>query len=285
MAADQLPVDPANIDQRAAWDGDEGAFWAEHAGTFERSLERYDPSFTAAAAVQRDSRVLDVGCGTGRTTRDAARIATRGSALGVDLSAAMLRVARDSAVREGLTNVSFEQADAQIHPFAPRSFDVAVSHSSAMFFADKTAAFTNIHRALRPGGRLVLLVWQPLSANEWMLEIGTVLRAGREMPVPPPDAPPPFSLGDPVLVRDDLAAAGFQDVDVRGLSEPMWFGDRVPDTLAFVLGAAGWMLEGLGEDERRRAVGALQALLEAHQGPDGVTLGSACWLVTAHRSP
>ena len=105
------------------------------------------------------------------------------------------------------------------------------------------------------------------------------------MPVPPPDAPHPFSLGDPALARDDLAAAGFQDVDVQGLSEPMWFGDRVPDTLAFVLGAAGWMLEGLGEDERRRAVDALQALLEAHQGPDGVTFGSACWLVTAHRSP
>jgi SAM-dependent methyltransferase len=283
MTAEQLPVDPANRDQRAACDGVEGAFWAEHAGTFERSSERYDPPFWAAAAVGRDSRVLDVGCGTGRTTRDAARIATGGSALGVDLSAAMLRVARDSALREGLTNVSFEQADAQIHPFAARSFDVALAHSSAMFFADKTAAFANLHRALRPGGRLVLLVWQPLPANEWMVEIGTALRAGRDLPVPPADAPQPFSLGDPGLARERLAAAGFQDVDVQGVSAPMWFGDRVPDTLAFLLGAAGWMLEGLGDDERGRAVDDLTARIEAHRGPDGVTFGSAAWLVTAHR--
>jgi SAM-dependent methyltransferase len=284
VTADQVPVDPANLDQWKAWDGDEGAFWAKQAPTFERSLGRFDPAFRAAAAVERDSRVLDVGCGTGRTTRDAARIATGGSALGVDLSAAMLRVARDSAQREGLTNVSFEQADAQIHPFAARSFDVVVAHSSAMFFADKTAAFTNIHRALRPGGRLVLLVWQPLSSNEWMLEIGTALRAGREMPAPPPDGAHPFSLGDPDRVRDGLGAAGFQDVDVQGLSGPMWFGQRVPDTLTFVLGAAGWMLEGLGDEERRRAIDDLTARLEAHQGPDGVTFGAACWLVTALRS-
>ncbi|QWZ08747.1 class I SAM-dependent methyltransferase [Nocardioides panacis] len=283
MTTGQLPVDPGNRDQRAAWDGDEGAFWAEHARTFERSSERYDPPFWAAAAVEPDSRVLDVGCGTGRTTRDAARLATGGSALGVDLSAAMLRVARDSALREGLTNVSFEQADAQIHPFAARFFDVALAHSSAMFFADKTAAFANLHRALRPGGRLVLLVWQPLPANEWMVEIGTALRAGRELPVPPADAPHPFSLGDPSLARDRLAAAGFQDVDVQGVSAPMWFGGTVPDTLEFLLGAAGWLLEGLDDDERSRAVDDLTARIEAHRGPEGVTFGSAGWLVTAHR--
>ena len=90
-----------------------------------------------------------------------------------------------------MTNASFEQVDAQIHPFPPESFDVAISRTGAMFFGDLTAAFTNIGRALVPGGRLVLVAWQPLAANEWIREISGALAAGRDLPAPPPDAPGP----------------------------------------------------------------------------------------------
>ena len=94
--------------------------------------------------------MLDVGCGTGQTTRDAARAASAGSALGVDLSSRMLDYARHRAAEEGVTNVTFAQADAQIHPFEPGAYDVAISRTAAMFFGDHVAAFRNIGRALRP---------------------------------------------------------------------------------------------------------------------------------------
>ncbi len=278
-----LDVDAAHREQLAAWDGDEGAYWAANADHFDRALAAYQERFMAAGGIARDARVLDIGCGTGASTIDAARLAPKGSALGVDLSSAMLRVARVTVEREGLVNASFEQADAQIHPFVPDSFDVAISRTSAMFFADKPTAFANIARALRPGGHLALLVWQSVPTNEWFLEISTALTAGRRLPTPPPNGPQPFSMSDPDRTRSWLVASGFGDVEVEGVAAPMWFGADIDDALRFILGQVGWMLNGLDDSGRRRAIDDLSSRIARHQGLNGVTFGSACWLVTASR--
>src|SRR5688572_33509039 len=115
MSTDTVMVDPANAGQLAAWNGDEGAYWAEHAEYFDRAIAGHDGPFQAAAGIRPNDRVLDVGCGGGQDTRDAARAARSGSALGVDLSAPMLDHARKAAKTEELTNVAFLQADAQIY--------------------------------------------------------------------------------------------------------------------------------------------------------------------------
>src|SRR5919197_2476319 len=107
MSTDTVPVNPANAEQLAAWNGDEGAYWATHAEYYDRAIAGHDKPFQAAAAIQPTDRVLDVGCGNGQNTRDAARVARAGSALGVDLSAPMLDHARKAAETEGLANVSF----------------------------------------------------------------------------------------------------------------------------------------------------------------------------------
>jgi SAM-dependent methyltransferase len=133
MVATKLPVHPGNAGQAHAWDGEEGAFWAGNPEMFERSIAGFDPVMFDRAAIRRTDRILDVGCGTGSTTRAAARLAPEGSALGVDLSAAMLAVARRTAAEQHLTNVEFLQADAQIHAFEPGMFDVAISRTTAMF--------------------------------------------------------------------------------------------------------------------------------------------------------
>src|SRR5688500_9952931 len=146
-----LQVHSSNADQLRAWDGDEGAYWAEHAEYFDRSVAAYHERLLAAANITASDRVLDIGCGTGQTTRDAARTAAEGSAVGVDLSAQMLEVARRRAEEEGVTNASFEQVDAQVHAFSRESFDVAISRTGAMFFGDLIAAFANIGHALVPG--------------------------------------------------------------------------------------------------------------------------------------
>jgi SAM-dependent methyltransferase len=280
----QARVDPANTEQLRAWDGSEGAYWATHAERFERALRDYDATFFEAAAIAPTDRVLDIGCGTGWTTRAAARRASAGSALGVDLSSAMLEVARGAAEREGLANVSFEHADAQIHPFDEGAFDVAISRTGAMFFGDPAAAFANIARALRPGGRLVLLVWQPFSQNEWIVEIMGALAAGRDLPVPPPGAPGPFSMGDPDRVRALLSSAGFDDVRVAGLAQRTYFGADPDDASRFVSGLVAWMLDGLDESGRTKALDALHRTMQAHHTPHGVAFRSAAWLVTATTS-
>jgi SAM-dependent methyltransferase len=280
MSTDTVMVDPANAAQLAAWNGDEGAYWAAHAEYFDRAIAGHDRPFQAAAAIQPTDRVLDVGCGSGQDTRDAARTARSGSALGVDLSGPMLDYARKAAETEGLTNASFLQADAQIYRFEQASFDVAICRTSAMFFADPVAALSNIARALRPGGRLVLLTWQPLAGNEWLGKIANAFAAGREPRIPPPGVGP-FSLSDPNRIRAFLGEAGYGEVKVVGNEAPMWFGADATDACQFILGQMGWMLAGLDDDGRGVALEALRVLTAAHQTDEGVTFASATWITTA----
>ena len=276
-------VHPGNAAQLRAWDGDEGRRWVTHADVLERSTAGYDAALWEAAALTPADRVLDVGCGTGSTTRAAARQASAGTVLGVDLSGPMLEVARHRAAAEGLANVSFLQADAQVHPFPEASVDVVVSRTGAMFFADPVAAFTNLARALRPGGRLALLVWQGADRNEWFGAFTTALAAGREPPAPPPGAPGPFAFADPARVREVLTAAGLAEVAVAGHEQPEWFGPGAAAAQDLVLGLLGWLLDGLDESGRAAATAALRDTLTAHEQPDGVWFASAAWLVTARR--
>ena len=155
------------------------------------------------------TRVVDIGCGTGQTTRDAARAAVVGSVLGVDTSASAIERARELAAGERLHNVTHTVADAQVHSFDDEEFDVAISRFGTMFFAEPASAFRNIARALRPGARLVMMVWQDHDRNEWAVSIGNALAADQAPPPRPTDAMDPFSLGDPAAVTTILGAAGF----------------------------------------------------------------------------
>jgi SAM-dependent methyltransferase len=281
---DTPTVAPSNADQAAAWDGTEGAYWAENPQRFDDSVARHHRRLIAALDLAADSHALDVGCGNGQTTRDVARIVTAGSALGVDLSARMIDVARRTAAAEGLTNATFEQADAQVHPFSTAAFDVVLGRSVAMFFGDKPAAFANLARALRPGGQLALLVWREAARNEWFMSFRDALAAGRDLPLPPSHGPSPFSLTDPDTVRGLLGDAGFTDVTFESIDVPMYFGSDVEDTHAFLLGLLGWMLQGLDDAGQVQARAALRTTLDEHVSDKRVLFGSSSWLITARRA-
>jgi len=271
-------VDSSNAEQLRAWDGDDGAFWAAHADRIDAGVARYHGRFLAAAAIESNAAVLDIGCGSGQATRDAARLATAGSALGVDLSSRMIEIARRKAAREHVPNATFRQADAQVHPFPARGFDIAISRHGSMFFGDPPAAFANIARALRPGGRLVLLTWQPRRRNEWQIVFRAALAAGRELPTPPP-----WPLSDPDRTRPLLESAGFVDVRMQGLSEPMYFGRDPDDACRFISGQLAWLLRDLDADTRSSALDNLRATMADHQTDRGVLYESAAWLIEARR--
>ncbi|MBP2324417.1 SAM-dependent methyltransferase [Kibdelosporangium banguiense] len=274
-------IDPSNADQLTAWDGPNGEFWTARADRFDQGVARYQPKLLAAAAVDPADNVLDIGCGSGTTTRDLARAASCGTALGVDLSSQMLRLARERAAAEQLTNVTFEQRDAQIHPFPEGHFDVVVSRNGAMFFGDPAAAFKNIARAIRSGGRLVLLTWQALADNEWLSTFRAVLAAGRDLPMPPPTAPSPFSLSDPDRVRSLLAPAGFENIQLQALREPMYFGKDTEDAYDYVHDHFCGLVKDLEAEVRESALEQLRANLAEHQTAEGVVYDSAAWLIEA----
>jgi SAM-dependent methyltransferase len=252
---------------------------------YDAELRRHNEVLRRAAGVQRHDRVLDIGCGTGQTTRQAARAAQAGSALGLDISAPAIERARELARAEGLGNVTFEHADAQVHRFPPGRFDLAISRFGTMFFDDPGAAFANIGRALRPAGRLVMMVWQAPERNEWEVTIRRSLGAASQPVAIPSGGPDPFSLADPPAVTQLLRAAGFAGVAFTDVHEPVCYGPDVAAALDWVRGFActSDVLKRLEPAAAARAAGRLREALAAHLSEDGVWLDSRAWIVTAHR--
>jgi SAM-dependent methyltransferase len=272
-----------NVEQAAAWDGDEGSSWARDWQHHDTCIRVYHEAMQAAAAVVDGEVVLDVGCGNGQSTRAAAGATPSGSVLGVDLSSPMLERARALARAEGLANVEYVQADAQVHPFVTGSFDLAMSRFGSMFFADKVAAFANIARALRPGGRLLLVTWQPLARNTQFVALFDALSQGRDLPKPPPGAPGPFGLADPDLAADLLHDAGFVDLGHEPVTGEFCAGTDLDDAFAFLSRTtiAHSLLAGLDGNSRSAGLAALRDTLASHETDRGVVFDSAAWMYTA----
>jgi SAM-dependent methyltransferase len=251
----------------------------DRADFYDAELRRHHEHFRAAINTDLRDRVLDIGCGAGQSTREAARAALAGSVVGVDVSEEMLEVARRRGAEAGLRNIAFELGDAQVHRFPAAHFDLCISRFGAMFFADPVAAFANVGRASRPGARLVLMVWQSRERNEWALAIRDALAPASFSPA---DESPAFSLGDPEVTARILTAAGFGAIDFADVHEPVFYGPDVDAAQDAVVGLF------LAKDQRADTTSAtdealrrLRAVLNAHLTADGVLFDSRAWIVTA----
>jgi SAM-dependent methyltransferase len=274
----------ANTQQAEAWNGHEGVHWAENADRYDAMAAGInDPLFAAAGIGERD-RVLDIGCGAGWPTRLAARRASRGEVTGIDISAPMLARARAAAAHEGLTNVTFVQGDAQVHPFPPASYDLAISRGGVMFFDDHVAAFTNIRQALRPGGRLVFVGPQPGGSSgdhaRAFAALGPLMRG------PSPAARGMGSLTDPARIQEILTAAGFADVSIAPVEVPVVWGRDADDAVDFyfAIGPVRHNLAEVAPATVERVRDEVRSALREYETPEGVRLRGGIWLVTATRS-
>jgi SAM-dependent methyltransferase len=173
--------------------------------------------------------------------------------------------------------------DAQVHRCEPAAFDVAVSRFGTMFFSDPAAAFANIAAAVRPEGRLVLLVWQRHEDNHWMRAIDAALGDAAQ---PPPPGADPFSLGDADATARILDGAGFDEMRFEDVHEPVLYGHDLDAALAIVRGfqCTSAALASLSAGEAARTIERLREMLGAHYSDDrGVALDSRSWLITARR--
>ncbi|MDZ4370946.1 MAG: class I SAM-dependent methyltransferase, partial [Phenylobacterium sp.] len=247
----------------------------------DRQLEPLGRRVMAAIALQPGEQVLDVGCGAGATTLALAQaVSPDGAATGADISRPMLDIAR---TRSAGLPATFLEADAQTHPFPAGAFDAVFSRFGVMFFADPTAAFANLRRALKPGGRLGFVCWRTPAENPVMtLPMAAALPLVATPPAPPePGAPGPFAFADPERVRTILADAGFTHITVTPHDEKIGAGDL--DTvlgLSLRIGPLGALLRE-NPDQRDAVIEAVRVALAPHEGPDGVKLDSATWIVTA----
>jgi SAM-dependent methyltransferase len=214
-------------------------------------------------------------------------VGEHGEVLGVDLSEPMLEVARRRSTGRGLR---FENADAQTAPLPPGHFDLSFSRFGVMFFADPVAAFANLRRALRAGGRLTFLCWQPPNRNPWMsVPMMALAEVVPLQPPPPPDAPGPFSFGDPARVERILTEAGFRDVTIDAVEQPVWIGGRggsLDDVVDFALdlGPASRALGDAPAEQRERAVIRIRDALTPYAVGEDVQMHAATWVVGARPS-
>ena len=275
------PSDAPNAQQADYWNAAAGPTWAELQEPLDRQLAPLGKAAMGALKPHAGEHILDIGCGAGDTSLDLAlAVAPGGQVTGVDISSTLLKVARRRG--EGVAGVSFVEADAQTWPFTTGSFDAVFSRFGVMFFADPAAAFRNIFRALKPGGRMAFICWRSPADNP-IMTLPMAAAAAFLTPPPPPEpgAQGPFAFADPKRVRGILTEAGFTDIRIAPHDEKVGGGDLATVVgIALKIGPLGALLREV-PDKRETVIAAVRQALAAHDGPDGVKLDSGTWIVTA----
>lgn len=272
----------SNQAQIDLWDGRVGQKFAALQASVDALLTHATAALMARAGSVAGQRVLDIGCGNGKTC---VMLLERGAKVtGVDVSGPMLAVA---ARRTG-GKADLIKADASVwRGDAP--FDLAISQLGTMFFADPDAAFANIAANLRSGGRLLLTTWRPAAENSWVsISMGAI----RDL-LPPaepadPHAPGPFALAERARLRGIVARAGFVTVTITPFDFPMLFattgGVEPAVKLAMETGPSGAALVGASAEVLAAAKERLAAALAPHERDGALTLGGAIWMVDATRA-
>ncbi len=271
-----------NVAQAEDWNGASGREFIEQRERHERMKGRLTARLLAGARIRAGENVLDVGCGCGDATILAARAVGSGHAVGADFSRIQVAEARRLAAAAGVDNARFEVADAQVHPFGVGSFDVVLSNFGVMFFEDPAAAFANLRKALRRGGRLAFVCWRTRAENP-LFTIGFAGTAAvlgfREMPAPGAA----FSLASTARVGALLSSAGFGGIEFAKVDEPMLIGCDVDDVLEYERASptAAEVLAGLSPAQAAALTGQIRDRLAAYASPAGVVMPGAAWLVAA----
>lgn len=276
-----------NAEQIRYWNEAAGESWATREDALDQVIAPIGERVLALARARPGDSVVDVGCGCGATTVELARqVGPTGAVLGVDVSRPMLQRAVARAKASALTHTRFVLADAQTAALERECFDLLFSRFGVMFFADPIAAFLNLRRALRSGGRVAFACWQPLQRNPWMQV--PALAIARHVPMSPPDAnaPGPFAFADPGRVSAILSSAHFAEVVVDGVEMSLAPGGGDPQRAAeFALeigpGAAALRAFGAGAELRARVVQEVRKALTPFTQNGKLKMPAAIWLVRA----
>lgn len=278
---------PATVAEHEFWEHRAEA-WERRADGLNQFSDLYGAGAIEALGAQPGERIVDVGCGPGTTAVQLAElVGPEGRVTALDIAESMAAAARRRAERSGATNVDVVVHDLELAPL-DEVYDAVFSRFGVMFFPDPPAAFANLARSLRPGGRLSCVVWGPLEENPWMFvpTMGAAGVLGADLALPGPGEPGPFSLADPDVVRSLLGGTGFEQVEVARVD-----GDRVvPEAVAddevrilLEVGPLGEAYEAADDATRRAAVQGVLDAIEPFRDGDGWRLAGSARVVTAVR--
>src|SRR5438132_13015183 len=284
--ADQQAVSP-NAAQIEFWNSAASRAWADQYEQMDRAVADLTKSLLDLAAPQPGEHALDIGCGSGTTVLElAARVGPHGHVLGADVANQSVARARQRIAAVGLAHAEAIVADVSCHAFAPNTFDLVVSRFGVMFFSDPQAAFANVRRAMKPGGRLALAVFRAASEGLWPHgPLDAVRHLLPPIPTPGPEEPGPFSWADPARVHRILEGAGFSEVSLTPLDPVIQLagpaGEAEAANFVMAMGPLARVLPSLSAAQRENVRATLEVYFKGHATPQGVVLPAANWVVGA----
>jgi SAM-dependent methyltransferase len=273
-----------------SWDDERTARWVRQAEGIERQLQPVSDVLFEAAALRAGERVLDIGCGTGPTTRQAAGlVGPSGLVTGVDITSEMLTAAAATPTATDSAPIDWVLADPVDGELAAVPHDVVLSRFGVMFFSDPAAAFTNLAAAVGPDGRLAMATWARRGESEmFQVPFSAALGArGRSDELPQDEGP--FSLHGADIIETLLEGARWQDVRpvVHDLSFPYAGGVDAATAAEASLdfGPTRILTKDVVGADRAKVVAAITEALRAHEADGTVLLRGTVLVTTARRGP
>jgi len=240
--------------------------------------------------IQEGDRVLDVGCGYGETCLQMAEIVgLTGEIVGIDCTEAFLEIGKKELAETAHKNVTYVLGDAQTHPFEEGEFNFAFSRFGVMFFENRVMAMKAIHRSLKPGGKMMLIVWRPLKEN-YCWNVGKTM-ALKYLPEPEQFGmtcgPGPFSMGNEEMSRGMLKAAGFSNVELFKQNDAdVFMGNTLEEAIDFQLlvGPSGELIresKEKGKEAIPKIRRDLKEELTKYLKGEEVWMPSSAWIIIA----
>ena len=282
------------VDQRDELRAHLHGMWAAVAGAWGDHAEYADVRGAAVTArmlelsmPQPGDRVLELACGPGGVGLAAAeRVTPGGEVVLSDVVPEMTEIAAARVRSLGVTNVTTTVLDLERIEQPDAAYDVVLCREGLMFAAEPARAAREVHRVLRPGGRVALAVWGPRERNPWLGVVLDAVGAQLGRPVPPPGIPGPFSLADAGELAALLTEARLSEVAVGELPVPL----RAPsfdEWWARTCALAGPLAAILGSlpAEAAQAVRArARKAAKPYETPDGLELPGVTLLAGGRRA-
>ena len=269
-------------EQAKLWNGNAGCAWVEAQALLDRTLQPFEDLLIEATSASGARRVLDVGCGTGSTTRAVARLlGAKGHSVGIDISEQMIDAARMLAEQDR-SPATFVCADAQTHRFEPGSFDLILSRFGTMFFADPVEAFANLQRTGGPGSQLCSIAWRSPEENPFMTAAERAAAALLpNLQVRRADTTGPFGLAGPRRARAILEESGWAEVDIRPIDVVCSLPEKELVRYGTRFGPVGTALRDADPQTRAQVAGAVRAAFDPYVHGAEARFTACCWMIGA----
>ena len=256
---------------RRQWDDAAGA-WNRWSSTLATWLGPVTETMLDMSAIGNGSRVLDVAAGTGeQTLRAARRVGPSGHVLATDISSQILEYAASGARDAGLNNVKTRTLDGEKLDVPAASFDAVISRVGLIYFPNQIGALTEMHQALKPGGKVGAIVYAGAEQNKFFSIPVSIIRRRAQLPAPFPGQPGPFSLGDPEVIKQSFETAGFSQVETCTVNAPVRMSSAA-ECVRFEresFGALHQMMAGLSDVEREETWQEIHQALSEFENSDG----------------